>query len=385
MPTTIGNWQWIEMGKPQGVGIAASMGAVTVIDGASASQRPHVFMRGTDGNLWCHYLDARPGVAARQWRWLNLEKPPVNIVASMGTVSVRDEPNSGMPGRPHVFVLGDDSNLWCRSSTGVAWQPWLELGKPSTTNIVEFMGAVTVQDSPAWGSPEQPHVFVRGQDSNIWCCWYNTKTWQWKNLEKPPGTYINACMGVVTIMNTPMAPQRAHVFVQGNDHNIWCRYWDGKAWQWANLSKPSNVNIIAFRGLVAVKDTPDSVQRAHLFVEGDDANIWCLWCTGTSWHWTNMETPSGVNLRASMGAVVVQAKPTSAELAHLFVEGDDGNIWCRWSDGKAWHWTGLGQPSGVGEFMGAVSMRDTSATGQRGHTFMRGTDGNFWCLYSNAV
>jgi len=28
----------------------------------------------------------------------------------------------------------------------------------------------------------------------------------------------------VTVMDTPTSPQRPHVFFEGNDYNLWCRY-----------------------------------------------------------------------------------------------------------------------------------------------------------------
>jgi hypothetical protein len=65
-------------------------------------------------------------------------------------------------------------------------------------------------------------------------------------------------LGAVTVMNTPTSPQRPHVFVEGNDYNLWCRWSDGAAWQWLNMGKPQGVNIVGSVAAVSVMDTPTS-------------------------------------------------------------------------------------------------------------------------------
>jgi len=104
-------------------------------------------------------------------------------------------------------------------------------------------------------------------------------------------------------------------------------------WSWLNMDKPQGANIIGLVGAVTVMDTPTSPQRAHIFVAGDDGNLWCRWSDGSGWHWLNMDKPQGANIRGMMGAVTVMDTPTSPQRPHVFVEGDDGNLWCRWSRG----------------------------------------------------
>jgi hypothetical protein len=45
-------------------------------------------------------------------------------------------------------------------------------------------------------------------------------------------------MGAVTVMDTDASPQRPHVFVEGNDFNLWCCWWDGAQWRWDSSPKP---------------------------------------------------------------------------------------------------------------------------------------------------
>src|SRR4029078_7328411 len=101
--------------------------------------------------------------------------------------------------------------------------------------------------------------------------------WHWLNMNKPPTANIVGLVGAVTVADTPTATQRPHVFVAGNDGNLWCRFSDGATWDWRNLGKPSSAHIRGLLGAVTVMHTPTSPQRLHVFVEGDDYNLWCDW------------------------------------------------------------------------------------------------------------
>ena len=261
-----------------------------------------------------------------KWNWTNMDKPQTaNIRGLMGAVTARDTPTS--PERPHVFVEGNDFNLWCRWSDGAAWN-WTNMDKPSGVNITGLVGAVSVMDTPT--SPERPHLFVVGNDGNVWCRWSSGTAWSWTNLGKPQTANIRGLMGAVTARDTPTSPERAHVFVEGNDFNLWCLWWSGATWSWLNMGKPSGVNIIGLVGAVSVMDTPTSPERPHLFVAGNDGNVWCRWLSGTAWTWTDLGKPAGANIRGLIGAVTVMDTPTSPQRAHVFVEGNDGNLWVDW-------------------------------------------------------
>ena len=364
------DWNWLNLGKPQGANIRGLLGQVTVMDTPTSPQRPHVFVEGNDFNLWCLWSD---GAA---WHWLNMGKPQgVNIAGSVGAVAVMDTPTS--PQRAHLFVTGNDGNLWCRWSDGAAWH-WLNMGKPPAANIRGLLGSVTVMDTPT--SPQRPHVFMEGDDYNLWCLWSNGAAWHWTNMDKPQGVNIAGSVGVVSVMDTPTSPQRAHLFVTGSDGNLWCRWSDGAAWHWLNMGKPQGANIRGLLGAVTVMDTRTSPQRPHVFVEGNDYNLWCLWSDGAAWHWTNMDKPQGVNIVGSVHAVSVMDTPTSPQRAHLFVKGSDGNLWCRSSDGAVWHWMNINKPNGadIGGLLGSVTVMDTPTSPQRPHVFLEGNDGNFW-------
>ena len=157
------------------------------------------------------------------------------------------------------------------------------------------------------------------------------RSWSWLNMGRPQGANIRGLLGAVTVMDTPTSPQRPHVFIEGNDFNLWCRYSTGTDWAWVNMGKPQGANITGLVGVVTVMDTPTSPQRAHLFVTGNDGNLWCRWSTGSDWSWLNMGRPQGANIRGLLGAVTVMDTPTSPQRPHVFIEGNDANLWCNWS------------------------------------------------------
>jgi hypothetical protein len=156
------------------------------------------------------------------------------------------------------------------------------------------------------------------------------RSWSWLNMGRPQGANIRTVLGTVTVMDSPTAPQRPHVFMEGTDANLWCRYSTGTDWAWTNMGRPQGANITGVVGAVSVMDTLSSPQRAHLFVTGSDGHLWCRWSTGTDWHWLNMGQPQGANIRSLLGAVTVMDTPTSPQRPHVFVEGNDADLWCYW-------------------------------------------------------
>ena len=265
------------------------------------------------------------------WDWRNLHKPSgANIVGSVGTISVLESPTA--PSRAHTFVAGNDGKVWCHELNGSSSQ-WTDLGKPPTAKVRRLLGAVNAKNTPT--SPERPHVFIEGNDSNLWCLWWSGSSWSWLNMKKPPGpgagVNIVEFVGAVSVMDTPSSPARPHLFVTGSDGNVWCRWSSGSSWSWLNMEKPPTANVRRLLGAVNAKNTPTSPERPHVFIEGDDFNLWCLWSSGSSWSWLNMGKPPAVNIRARLGAATLGDTPTSMQRPSVFFEGDDYNLWSRYA------------------------------------------------------
>lgn len=97
----------------------------------------------------------------------DMSKPQnVNITSSVGVVSVMETPTS--PQRPHLFVAGSDGCVWCRSSDGVSTWSWTNVGMSQTANISGLVGSVTALDLASVDFVARPQVFVTGSDGNAW-------------------------------------------------------------------------------------------------------------------------------------------------------------------------------------------------------------------------
>ncbi len=359
-------------------GTTSFVGAVTVADSPFKPRRPHIFVKDLGPDVWCRWSDGNA------WYWKNMHSPDgVAVAKTVGAVTVMDDPNS--PQRAHVFMVGSDSNVWCLFSNTQKWD-WRNLQKPSASPIRLSLGVATMTNSAT--SAQRAHVFVETEDRNVWCCYWDGNAWRWAPMPKLDTT-IRASMGAVVARDNPTAKQRPHVFVQGDDLAIWCLWTDGDAWQWLKMGTPSGLSssILSPMGVVSVMDSPDSPQRPYVFMMSPDGNLWCRWSDGSQWRWTNHEKPAAT-IRGSMGAIAVRDTAYSPQRIHVFVQDDNGGIWCRWCDNtNAWQkWTPMPKLSGMGNgrFMGAVAVMDTPPAPERGHVFVRSEgDQALWCLWAN--
>jgi hypothetical protein len=245
------------------------------MDAPNASQRPYAFVQGSDGNLWANWWDGKA------WQWTNHGKPTPGLGVSpgVGVVTVMDAPNASQ--RPYVFVRGSDGNLWANWWDGKAWQ-WTNQGMPTPfVRVSAGVGVVTVMDAP--NASQRPYAFVQGADENLWSNWWDGHAWQWTNQGTPPKGLmplvpgVSSGVGVVTVMDAPNASQRPYAFVQGADGNLWSNWWDGHAWQWTNQGTPPGTGVSSGVGVVTVMDAPNAAQRPYAFVRGSDGNLWMNW------------------------------------------------------------------------------------------------------------
>ncbi len=307
--------KWNNLGKPkndvdiiESIGIAT--GNFTFPTYISNSNFSHVFVKGSDGNLWVYW-------EGKIRDWDNLGEPiNTSIDKTIGTLIVDND-------KPYVFVKGFDNNLWCNYWTGANWN-WRNQGKPkSNISVIESMGAITVDGG------DRPYVFVKGSDNNLWLNWWSGSKWIWSNQGKPKfNISIVQSMGAITVDGG-----RPYVFVKGNDGNLWSNWWSGSKWLWRNHSKPkSNISITESMGAITVDGG-----RPYVFVKGNDGNLWLNWWSGSKWFWSNHGKPSeGVSIVKSYGAVTIEEnKP------HVYLEGSDGNLWVNWWSGSKWSWSSV--------------------------------------------
>jgi hypothetical protein len=140
--------QWHPWGRHDDGGVLASEPTL----GSMGADHEHVFVKGTDGNVWQKWWTLAGGWSG----WVSLGAPPGGFLGNPNTISR----NSGVC---NLYVRGTDSALWQRAFWDGQWHDW---GRHDD-------GGVLVDD-PASGSRGADHeqVFVRGTDAQVWHKWW---------------------------------------------------------------------------------------------------------------------------------------------------------------------------------------------------------------------
>lgn len=304
-------WTWQDQGRPPGINLldisVGHFSVITMKDTPTSPERPYAFVFGSDGNLWVNWLQ---GV---NWNWTNLGKPPgVNINRFMGALTVMDTPTS--PQRPYVFVRCGDNNLWVNYWDGATWS-WANQGKPPGLNVDYPVGATTMMNTPT--SYQRPYIFVKCNDGSMWVNWWDGANWNWANQGKPGGMNFDLGM-VITVMDTPTSMQRPYVFVHNMvDGNMWVNFWDGSAWQWVNNGRPQGLTIRHQAGAITVKDSPGSFQKPYVFVTCSDGHMWRNFWDGSAWLWVDHGQPAQ-GTRTGMGIITMMDTATSPQRPYVF-------------------------------------------------------------------
>ncbi|MFH8900476.1 hypothetical protein ACH4HG_29385 [Streptomyces coeruleorubidus] len=365
------SWQWNDQNKPTPtIGVRATVGAVCVKDNPQASQRPYVFVRGSDSRLHANWWDGG------KWQWSDHGVPAGRtILEKVGSVTVRDTPGAAQ--RPYTFVIGDDSKLYSNWWDGSQWH-WADHGAPSGRWVREGVGVVVVQDSP--NAPERPYAFVLTDDFRLWCSWWDGSTWHWAQHGAPPSRTISRPLGVTTVRDTPSAFDRPYAYVITADSRLWCSWWDGSTWHWADHGTPPGQPVKKGAGVITVQDTPNAAQRPYVFIQGYDSKLYSNWWDGSNWHWSAQGTPSGRLILDSVGAITVRDAPNAAQRPYAFVIGDDSKMYANWWDGSTWKWADHGTATGrVLERPGEVlTVQDNLNAAQRPYAFLITDDSELW-------
>jgi hypothetical protein len=371
----MGRWNWSNEHSPPGARTTGHAGVVTVKDSGWAAQRPFACLRGDNGDLWLHWW------TGAQWEWTNNGTPPTSHVVTgpVGMTTVMDTPWD--PERPYVFVRGDEGDLWINWWTGTQWE-WADQGHPPDVTIrTGPIGVTTVMDSPQ--SAQRPYAFVLGSDGNLWVNWWSGSDWQWADQGHPPTTSLRTgAIAVTTVMDSPQSAQRPYAFALGNDGTLWINWWTGTHWEWADQGRPPGVTCRTGPiAVTTVMDFPQSPQRPYAFVVGGDGNLWINWWTGTVWAWADQGRPPTTTIRTGpAGVTTVMDTPQSAQRPYAFVLGNDGNLWINWWTGTRWEWADQDHPptTALISAVGVTTVMDTPQSAQRPYAFVLGSDGNLW-------
>jgi len=204
-------YNWEDRGVPKDLKVTLGLGALAAAETPTGPKLPHAFVRASDGHLWLNRWDGKT------WQWQDLGAPPeVEIRGKVGVITVQD--SLGAPERPYVFVRGSDGNLWLNWWNGQSWQ-WSNQGQPAHGKFTVAVGAISVKEHP--DAAQYPYAFVADSDGHLWTNRWNGTVWSWDHLGKPGNQIVAGGVGVVTVADHPAAPQRPYVFVIGSDRHLW--------------------------------------------------------------------------------------------------------------------------------------------------------------------
>ena len=139
---------WQAWGVHNDGGVLASAPSL----GSMGPDHEHLFVRGTDGNVYQKWWTGSTGWSG----WFGLGAPPGGFFGGPVTISR----NGGVC---NVYVRGADNALWQLAYFDGQWHPW---GRHDDGGVLA--------DDPATSSrgAEHEQLFVRGTDAQVWHKWW---------------------------------------------------------------------------------------------------------------------------------------------------------------------------------------------------------------------
>jgi hypothetical protein len=204
----------------------------------------HVFVRGTDGNVWQKFWTAQNGWSG----WFNLGAPGIGFIGGPVTISRN-------PGVCNVYVRGTDNALWQLAWYDNQWHGWGRHNDGAVLASVPTLGSM---------GPDHEHVFVRGTDGNVWQkFWTAQGGWSgWFNIGAPPIGYLGA----------PSTISRnggvCNLYVRATDNSLWQKAWFNNQWHDWGLHYD--------RGRISAEPAPGAMNpnHEHVFARGLDGLVW---------------------------------------------------------------------------------------------------------------
>jgi hypothetical protein len=246
--------------------------------------------------------------------------------------------------RLDLFVQGTDGQLWWKYTTngGGSWTSWRSLGGKLTS-------------SPAAASPASGviDVFVRGSDGALWQRTTTNGGASWSAWASIGGQLASGTGPAVCSQGSSL-----DVFVQGTDHVLYYKQWDGTTWSgWKSLG----AGLTSSPGV-----TSQANGKIDVFVRGTDNAIWYREYSGTSW-----STWHGLSGLVASGTGPAACSWGAGRL-DVFVQGTDGILYQKTYAGSSW--------SGWQSLSGKLTSSPAATSPASGviDVFVRGSDGAVW-------
>jgi hypothetical protein len=232
--------RWHDWGRHDDGGTLAS----APVSGSMGPNHEHVFVRGTDSQVWSKSWNPTSGWSG----WVPHGAPPVGFTDGPAIVSRNNSVCN-------IYVRGGDNALWQKAFFDGRWHDW---GRHDD-------GAV-LASVPALGSmgADHEHVFARGTDNQVWSkAWTPATGWQsWF----PHGTPASGFVGGPAIVSRNNSV--CNIYVRGADNALWQKaFFDGRWHDWGRHDDGGTLASDPALGTMGQ-------EHEHVFVRGIDHQVW---------------------------------------------------------------------------------------------------------------
>lgn len=233
-----------------------------IVAGQYADGRINFFSLGSDGNVWSRGQATPSGAWSNNW-W-SLGKP-------LGTTILGMAWGMDVSGREHIFVVGDDSQIYFNYQTTAdtdVWSGWIGMGQPFGVNLSK--------PKVGWNDDFRMEIFAIGTDGSLWKRYQvapNNNWSGWVSMGAP--TNLLSLGPVVGRDNIGGAGYKMDVFVESsnspNDIYHIGQTSPNNGWgSWFNLGHPS----IGLAGLNEATQGNNADGNLVLFAVGNDGAVW---------------------------------------------------------------------------------------------------------------
>jgi hypothetical protein len=334
------DWRWVDLGKPPDLAVSKAVVAAKSRD-PQAGAEPVVVAR-AGHHIWTRSLTGD---------WTDLGTTPQDVVVV--------EPFAAFEAaeKPRVWAAGVSwrADLWTFESddAGVRWENHRSPGA-----VVSVVGAHTGAPPEPGASHSPVVVHVIDEHRALW----NFEVWgsptdgfftpssSWTHHGQPTAG-ITCVAGVGTFSLSGIAPQPSWAFVVGSDGHLWARTAVADIWSWVDHGAPAGRSVEAGVGPIAV-DLPGGQPAVHVL--GDDGRLWMRSAGGDDPRWIDRGVPEG---QLIFGVVGATAAPSGAGLLPIAVViTGDGHLWVNDTDGVSFRWHDLGAPAPTERIVAGLGM-----------------------------
>ena len=183
------------------------------------------------------------------------QTPGVNIVGFVGAVAVTDTPTS--PARPHLFVSGQrrQSLVLLVERLDLAVDRFLG-ASPRRRHVRGLLGAVNAKDTPTAPGPAARARLHRGERLQPLVPVVEWIAWSWAQYEQAAGSEHRRVRRRGLGEGHPHAAARPHLFVSATTARSGAAFRMARSWHGPIMGQPPTANIRGLLGAANVKDTP---------------------------------------------------------------------------------------------------------------------------------